>query len=372
MIQRAYRTELDPNNEQATLFQGFAEIRKFVFNVGLWEWQYQYENGGKPSAYKLKKQFNADKDRLFPWVRTAPYAVTEAAFRDLGDAYKQFFRRVKTGETPGYPKRKRYATSFSVRNTRVMQDRVRITGVGWVRLKERGYLPTTDSGLTFGTYATISRRAGRWFISVVVEENAPVLTDPHDTVIGVDFGIKALATCSNGKVFHNPKALDQALTRLGRLNKELARRKPGGSNWRKTKAKLQRAHKRVGDIRRHVQHQVSHYLTYEVQPDVIVLEDLNVKGMTSNGHLARAVSDVGFYELRRQVQYKADWLGIDVVLADRWYPSSKTCSRCGEKRDDLTLADRVFECPACGFTLDRDLNAARNLAALGKREKAPA
>lgn len=369
MIQRAYKTELDPNNEQATKFEIFARVRRFVYNVGRWEWIYQYEHDGKPSAYRLKKQFNAQKDDLYPWVRLAPYAVTEAAFRDLGDAYKNFFRRVKNGEDPGYPKRTRRADHFSVRNLKVERDRVRIQGVGWVRLKEYDYIPTTDTGLKFGTYATISRRGGRWFVSTTVEEPEPELKDRHAVVIGVDFGIKELATCSNGTVFSNSKPLEQALCKLARLNKELARRKRGGSNWHKTKRKLQRTHKRVSDVRRHIQHKISHYLTYDVRPSAIVLEDLNVKGMQSNGHLSRAISDVGFYELRRQIEYKAKWLGIEVVFADRWYPSSKTCSRCGVKKERLTLSDRIFVCDDCGFKVDRDLNAALNLAALGRNRQ---
>jgi putative transposase len=368
MIQRAYKTELDPNNKQRTQFEHFAWVRMAVFNVGLRAWEYEYEHGQKPSAYKLKKEFNAVKDDLFPWARTAPYAVTEAAFRDLGDAFKHFFRRIKNGETPGYPKPQRYSAGFALRNINVKRDRVRLQGVGWVRLKERDYLPLTDSGLKFGTYATISQRAGHWFASVVVEESRPELNDRHDTVIGVDFGINALATCSNGKVFENPKPLESALRKLGRLNKELARRKKGGMNWRKTKAKLAKAHKRVADIRAHTLHQISDYLTREVRPACIVIENLNVRGMVKNRHLSRAIFDVGFGELRRQIEYKADWLGIEVLVVDRWYPSSKTCSKCGEVKSDLSLSDRVYRCD-CGLEIDRDMNAALNLAALGRNRQ---
>ena len=365
-IARAYKTELNPNNWQASKFDRFAWVSMAVFNVGLREWKRVYENDGKPSAYGLKKRFNAVKDDVFPWARSAPYAVTEAAFGDLGDAFKHFFRRVKNGEEPGYPKHKKDKSSFAVRGLKVKSDRVYIQGVGWVRLKERDYIPTTDSGLKFGTYATISKRAGHWYISALVYEDMPELNDRHKhIVIGVDFGIKELATCSNGKVFKNPKPLVEAERKLNRLQRELARRKKGGSNWQKTKRKLQRAHKRVADIRSHTLHEISSYLTTEVRPRTIVIEDLNVKGMMKNHHLAKAISDVGFGELRRQIEYKAEWYGIEVVLADRWYPSSKTCSRCGVIKSDLTLSDRTFVCDDCGLQIDRDYNAALNLAALG-------
>jgi len=360
-----YKTELDPNDRQAAKFRRFAWIRDFVFNLGLWEWERQYKRDMKPNAWKLRKQFNEAKREYFPEALEAPYAVTETAFRDLGDAFKHFFRRVKNGEEPGYPKMAHGAQSFCVRNIDVEHDRVRITGVGWVNLKERGYIPTTDTGKKFGTYATISKRAGRWFVSVLAYEDIePVDINGH--VMGVDLGIHHLAVCSDGKVFENPKALTQGLRKLGRLGKELARRKKGGKNWKKTKAKLQKAHYRVSNIRESALHEVSSYLVRKA-PHMVVIEDLNIKGMVKNRHLARAVSDAAFYKLRRQIEYKSEWAGIEVLVADRWMPSSKTCSRCGCIKEDLTLADRMFVCEHCGYEVDRDLNAAMNLAALGER-----
>jgi len=360
-----YKTELAPNDKQVAQFRHFAWIRDFVFNLGLWEWQRQYKRDMKPNAWKLRKQFNAAKREYFPEALEAPYAVTEAAFRDLGDAFKHFFRRVKNGEEPGYPKTSCGARSFCVRNIKVEADRVRIQGIGWVRLKERGYIPTTDSGKRFGVYTTISRRAGRWFISVpVYEEMGPA--DLHSHVLGIDLGVHHLAVCSDGQVFENPKALDAGLREIGRLGRELARRKNGGKNWHKTKAKLQKAHHHVSNVRKYALHEVSSYVV-DSAPNTVVIEDLNVSGMVRNRRLARAVSDVGFHELRRQIEYKAEMAGIKVLVADRWVPSSKTCSRCGCIKEDLTLADRMFVCEHCGYEVDRDLNAAMNLAALGER-----
>jgi len=370
-IARAYKTELDPNNWQASQFQRFAEVRRFVFNVGLREWQCAYKRGEKPSAYGLKKQFNEVKDAYFPNVRDAPYAVTEAAFKDLGEAFKHFFRRIKNGEKPGYPKFKRDADSFAVRSTRFEDSRVRITGIGWVRLKERGYIPTTESGAKFGTYARITKRAGRWFISVSVYEDVDVPKNGHGDVIGVDLGLHHLVVCSDSATFDRSRALEDAERKLRRLDKELARRKKGGKNWHKTKRKRQIAYYRVSTARQHWLHQISHYLTAERRPSTIVLEDLNVKGMMHNHHLAKALSEASFGELRRQIEYKAEPLGIEVVVVDRWFPSSKTCSRCGCIKDDLTLSDRVYHCDECGFEIDRDLNAALNLAAMGKAQTAP-
>lgn len=370
-ILKAYKTELDPNDKQVALFRQCAGTARFVFNWGLATWQHWYEDGKKPSEYSLRKHFTEIKDEQCSWIREYPYAVTEAAFANLSDAFKHFFRRVKQGETSGYPKFKKRGQhdSFQLRDVKVKQDRIYLPSArgapkdkkfGWVRLKERGYIPTSGK---YGIYATISRQADRWFISVLVYEDAPEV-ELTDDVIGVDLGIKSIAVCSDGAVFDNPRTLAQAERKLKRLQRELSRRTKGGANWRKTQLKLQRQYAKVANIRRHIQHQISHHVTVKAKPRAVVLEDLNVSGMVKNHHLAKAVSDVGFYELRRQIEYKAEKLGIEVVLASMWYPSSKTCSGCGWKNEGLTLGDRVFSCPQCGLELDRDYNAAINLSRL--------
>ena len=373
---KAYKTELNPNNAQASQFVRFAEARRFVFNLGLREWQRQYENGEKPSEYGLRKQFNAVKYDYarhcshFKNVINSPYAVTEAAFRDLGNAFKNFFRRLKNGEEPGYPKFKRQSRSFSIRGIKVKNDRVHITGVGWVRLKESNYIPITESGLKFSTYATISKRGGRWFVSVPVYRDVQVPKNESDLVLGIDLGIKSLVVCSDYTVYENPKPLRQAQQKLRRLQRELSRRKKGGKNWHKTKRKLARQHARIANIRKHTLHQISHDLIVNKKPAVIVIEDLNVKGMTKNHHLAQAISDAGFGELRRLIEYKAERNGVKVIIADRWFASSKTCSRCGCIDSDLRLSDRTYRCAECGLEIDRDLNAALNLAAYGRKAQA--
>jgi len=368
-MNRAYKTELDPNNKQAGFFGRCAGASRFVYNWGLAEWKRQYEVGEKPSAYGLKKQFNAQKDELCPWVRELPYAVTGTAFLNLGVAFQNFFRRVKNGDDKaGYPKFKKRGqhSSFQLADYKTADGCIWLTRLGWVRLKEHGYIP---SGIAYGknggaTYCTVSERAGRWYISVQVEEpdREPIA---GQGTIGVDVGIKSLAVCSDGTTFENPKALAKHQRNLNRLQRELSRRTKGGQNWRKTKAKIARVHQKIANVRNHALHQVSNHVTAEARPAVVVIEDLNVAGMVKNHRLARAISDAGMAELHRQIEYKADWGGIEVVKADRWFASSKTCSGCGCIKADLTLADRTFNCSECGLKLDRDLNAALNLASLG-------
>jgi putative transposase len=315
--------------------------------------------------YEQSRRFNANKDEWCPWIRQIPYAVTESAIRNCDAAFKHFFRRVRNGKTPGYPrfKSRHRRKSFQIRGVKVEHDRVRLTGVGWVRLKERGYIPQNERQ---GVYATVSERAGRWYVSVLIYHKVPDVPNVSALVIGADLGLKTLVVLSNGETFENPHCLIKAEQKLKRLQRELSRRKRGGANWHKAKANLSRQHAKVSNIRKHVLHNISHRITAELRPKTIVLEDLNISGMMQNHHLAKAIADVGFYELRRQIEYKAKRYGIEVIIADRWYASSKTCSECGHKVDDLTLADRTFSCPECRLEIDRDLNAALNLAALGE------
>jgi putative transposase len=366
-IKKAYKTELNPNNKQRAYFWRCAGASRYVYNWGLAEWKRLYEAGDKPGAFKLCKRFNAAKDELCPWIRQVPYAITEATFRNLGFAFMNFFTRLKKGETPGYPKFKsrRGRQSFQLRYTTIEHGHVRLTHIGQVGLKEKGYLPLVGDVLKFGTYTTISHRAGRWYISVQTYEEIPEPQNGSTLVVGVDLGLKSLAVCSDGTVYENPKPLRKAQRKLKRLQRELARRNQGGKNWQKTRLKIQRQHARIANIRKHTLHNISHDLVVNKCPAVIVLEDLNVSGMVKNHHLAQAISDVGFYELKRQIEYKAGWHSVEVMFADRWFPSSKTCSGCGCIQESLTLAMRTFACDDCGLTIDRDQNAAINLAALG-------
>ena len=367
-ILRAYRTELDPTNKQRSYMGQCCGAIRYVYNWGLAEWKRQYEAGEKPSAYSLRKQFNGIKDDLCPWIRTLPYAVTESAFEALGRAFKNFFRRVKSGaKEKGYPRfkvRGRSRSSFRVRSLGVGHDAVRITGLGWVRLKEQGYLPLAEDIVKYGTYATLSERAGRWFVSVQAYEEMDIETVSSGAVIGIDLGLKSRAVLSNGKVFEIPRWLNIYRRQMGRAGRELSRRKKGGKNWRKSKAKIGQLHLKIANVRAHWLHEISNYVV-GLRPHTIVMETLNVQGMMQNRHLARAVADAGFFELRRQIEYKAKWAGIEVVLADTFYPSSKKCSGCGAQKSVLRLSERTYVCESCGLVIDRDLNAATNLAMLG-------
>jgi len=368
---KAYKTRLEPNNKQRSFFKRCAGTSRYVYNWGLAEWQRQYEAWKedntlkRPSRYGLCVQFNAIKDELCPWVRDVPYKVTESAFENLGRAFDNFFRGLKQGQNVGYPKFKnRYMSRrFRLCGIKPDTDKVYIPRLGDVRLSQRDYIPV---GAEYGIYSSFSERAGYWYISILVKDEADINAELNSKMLGIDFGIKTLATISNGRIFENPKPLYDAESKLKRLQRELSRRTKGGANYSKTKLRLARVYKLVADIREFTLHQVSDYVTAKCHPNAIVIEDLNVIGMLQNHHLARAIGDAGFSELRRQIEYKAERYGIEVMIADRWYPSSKTCHQCGAIKSDLTLADRTFVCEDCGLILDRDLNAALNLAAYGQ------
>ena len=365
-ICRAFKTELDPNNEQRTSFVRYCGAARFVYNWALADRITRYKAGEPTNLYEQKRRFNAIKDTEFPWIREVAYVITEEAFRHLDTAYQNFFRRVKIGGPAGFPKfksRKNGLGAFTMRGSlHIEANRVKLPRVGWVNLKEDSYLPL--DGTVRLLSITVSERARRWYASAQVEMEIPDAQAPDGEPIGVDFGIKSLAVLSNGVVFENPHTLKNAERKLKRLQREVSRRKPGSHNREKSRRKLAQAHAKVSNIRAHTVHNISHYLTAKIKPRAIVIEDLNVSGMTKNHHLAQAISDVSFSELRRQIEYKAAWRGIEVITADRFYPSSKRCSACGHIKKDLTLSDRIYRCESCGTVLDRDYNAARNLAAL--------
>jgi putative transposase len=229
-----------------------------------------------------------------------------------------------------------------------------------LRLKERGYLPTSGAKVLS---ATVSEQAGHWYVSIQVEQEqlVPGNTGP---VVGVDLGIKTLATLSDGTVIPNPKPLKRRLKKIKRLHRAVTRKPKGSQNRKKAARTLGQAYRKASNQRADTLHQVTTRLAKT--KSVIVIEDLHVAGMLKNHHLAQAIADVGFAEFRRQLLYKAEWYGSRIVLASRWEPSSKTCSACGWYDADLKLSDRVFRCQntSCGQILDRDLNAAINLSKL--------
>lgn len=376
-IQRGYKTELDLNDRQRTACLRHAGAARFAYNWGLQRKMDAYQAGQPiPTAIDLHRELNARKKTAWPWLYEVSKCAPQEALRDLDRAFAHFFRRVelqKQGQQNGpvgfpcFKSRKRGVGSFRLTGSiRVFPDRIQLPRLGRLRLKERGYLPS--SGVKILS-ATVSERAGRWFVSLQVEEEIPDPPPAQGAPIGVDLGISTLATQSDGVTYANPRALTQAQQKLRRLQRQLARQQKGSRNREKTRRKIARLHYRIANIRRDALHQATSSIVAKTKPaaerpSVVVIEDLNVSGMLQNHHLARAIADVGLYEFGRQLHYKATWAGSEIVVADRWYPSSKRCSRCGTLKAELDLSERMYECACCGLVMDRDLNAARNLVQL--------
>ena len=356
----AHRIALHPNNVQTTYLSRAAGTARFAYNWALAEWSRQYEahkadaSLPRPSQMALRRQLNGIKAERFPWMLEVSKNAPQMAIIQLGAAFKNFFAgRAK------YPKfrKKGLHDRFSLTNDQFSVDgsRIRIPNLGWVRMRET--LRFTGKIMS----ATVSRVADRWFVSITVDtpEDLPLPKAENQGAVGVDLGVSARATLSTGESIAGPKAHKALFSRLQRLSRSLSRKIKGSSNRRKAKAKLARLHARIAAIRTDALHKLTTALTCRFH--TIGIEDLNVKGMVKNRHLSRAVSDMGFFEFRRQLDYKTAQRGGVVVVADRWYPSSKTCSTCGHKLEALPLSVREWTCPECGSVHDRDVNAAINL-----------
>jgi putative transposase len=370
VIQQAYRFELDPNRAQRVLLARSVGASRYVYNWGLTESKRQYEITGKrPRLGDLKAQLVGLKQSEAPWLYEVSAHIGQSALKDLNVAFERFFKSVK-GEGPnaGYPRYKRKGERDSARIYEVTLDErhLRIPNVGRVRLKETCTARGFDGRVLS---ATITRRADRWFVSLAVErERQIVLPKPvrkSSDIVGVDLGLSSAAVIHDGRetrVVEPQRALRKNLTKLRRLDRQLARKQKGSANREKAKLRRARLHYGISCQRQEMLHQLSSSLART--KSVIVLEDLHVRGMQRNKHLALSISDAGFAELRRQLAYKSEWYGSTLIVADRWFPSSKLCSGCGIIKDTLSLSERVYECDACGLSLDRDENAAVNLRRL--------
>jgi putative transposase len=366
-IQRAYKTELALNSKQITACKKHAGAARWAYNWGLARKQESYQATGKSrSAIDLHRELNALKQTAVPWMYEVSKCAPQEALRNLDTAFTHFFRRAtltrqgKLRGKVGYPKfktRKHGLGSFRLTGAIVVfSDAIQLPRLARLRLKERDYLPTDARILS----ATVSEQAGHWYVSVLVEQEQAVPVN-RGPVVGVDLGVKKLATLSDGTEEPNPRHLKQRLSKIKRCQRAVSRKRKGSRNRTKAVHRLACLHRKVANQRANTLHRFTSRLAKT--KSVVVIENLNVAGMLKTHHLAQAIGDVGFGEFRRQLTYKAAWYGCRVMVASRWEPSTKTCSQCGWEDERLTLADRMFRCqnPECGLVLDRDLNAAINL-----------
>jgi putative transposase len=368
-VNRSHVIRLNTTPEQEVYFRKACGVARHAYNWALAHWKQARAEGKRVKLKDLKAEYNKIKGEQFPWCYEVTKCAPEQAFADLGQAFSNYWRMKeegtqpklkhprKDGEEAGFPhfkSKKRDRLSFYLANDKFSVDRhtLRVPKLGDVNMTEE----LRFHGKIMS--ACISYRAGRWFVSIAVEVEHET---PHHSggTVGIDLGVKTLATLSDGEKFENQKHYRKSLGRIQGLSKGLSRKVEGSQNWWKQTKKLAKAHYCVACQRQDTLHKMSRHVarTYAL----IGLEDLNTKGMLANHHLAQAMSDASFFEVKRQLLYKAEQYGGSVQLVDRWYASSKTCSGCSWINDDLTLAERVFMCHDCGLVIDRDHNAAINI-----------
>jgi putative transposase len=348
-------------DEQETLLRKSCGVARFTYNWALAQWTSLYKSGEKPTAFKLKKQFNSIRKQEFPWTYEVSKCASEQSFTNLGKAFSNFFQ--KTSKYPKF-KKKGVRDSFYISNDKFKLEgkKLKLPKIGWVKLTE---------GLRFSgkiMNLTVSRKADRWFVSFNVELTPEDLNSyklENQEVIGLDLGINKLVTLSNGQVFDGPKPLKSYLKKVKRLSKRLSKKIKGSKNRDKAREKLAKLHLRISNIRKDSLHKITTNLVKDY--GVICMEDLNVKGMMRNHKLAKAISDMGFHEFKRQLEYKMKLRNGRIIKVDRFYPSSKTCSECGNKKETMSLGEREYQCESCGIVLDRDINAAINIKREGIR-----
>jgi putative transposase len=355
---KAHKIRLHPTPEQANYFARAAGTARFTFNWAVAEWQQQYEAGGKPSALALRTQFNAIKRDQFPWVYEVTKCAARGAFMDVAAAFKNFFQGRKAGRKTGY---RRFKSQRRSRPSCYLANDKFTVGDHWIDVPKVGRVNMAETFRFSGTIlaARISKTAAWWFVSITVERPDEIPWNMHPPV-GIDVGLNRLATLSDGRQYENQRPLAHQLKRLRRLNKELARRTTGGKNWLKTKDKLGRAHYKIASLRLDWLHK----LTTEIATTsgIVAVEDLHVKGLIRNRCLSRSFSDAAVGKLLDLLESKGPRQGGMLLKVDRFFPSSQLCHCCGARKEDLTLADRIFVCPNsdCGYIGDRDENAALN------------
>ena len=373
---RSFKTELDPTEEQKIKILKTIGTCRYVYNFYLSHNKELYEKGekfmsGKSFSVWLNNEYLPENpDKI--WIKEVSSKSVKRSIENAHTAFQRFFN----GKS-GFPKFKKKGRQdvkmYFVRNNpkdcRCERHRVNIPTLGWVRLKEKGYLPTTRNGYMIRS-GTVSVKAGRYFISVLVDTADTKVEDTFHDGIGIDLGIKELAVCSDGKVYKNinksatVKKLEKKLRREQRsLSRKYENLKKGkaaqGKNIQKQRSKIQKMYYRLDNIRTdHINQMIAGIV--KTKPSYITIEDLNVSGLMKNRHLSKALASQKFYEIRAKLKNKCAEGGMELRIVDRFYPSSKMCHCCGSIKKGLKLSERIYRCE-CGYMADRDLNAAQNL-----------
>ena len=379
------KVRLLPNNKQLTKLFQYASCTRFAYNWALAREQENYRQGNKfLQDGELRKEFTQlKKQEDYKWLTKISNNVTKQAIKDACNSYKRFFKG--QSKYPKFKSKKRSKPSFYQDSVKIQftDTHVKVEGftmshrknkqkLNWIKLCEKGRIPTNCKYMN----PRITYDGLHWWVSVSVEVDNNTNSPPISEGIGIDLGLKDLAVCSDGNTYKNinktnkvkkiekrKRRLQRSISRKYNMNKEGVRYKKT-SNIIKREKKLLKVIKRLTNIRHNHLHQTTSEIVKR-KPSFICIEDLNVRGMMKNKHLSKAIQQQGFYEFRRQIEYKSNWNNILVIIADRFFPSSKLCSCCGGIKKDLKLSDRIYRCD-CGNIIDRDYQASLNLKKYGE------
>ena len=378
-LKRAYKVEINPTDEQKSKIHQTIGVSRFVYNFYIAHNKEVYEKEGKfVSGMDFSKWLNNEyipKNQDMKWIKEVSSKATKQAIMNGDKAFRDFFKKAK-----GFPrfkkKKNQDVKAYFPKNNKtdwtLERHRVKIPTLGWVRLKEFGYIPV-NSIVKSGT---VSQKADKYYVSILVEEDDKKVYKSTNEGLGIDLGVKEFVVCSNGIKFKNinktstvkkvEKKLKREQRKLSRKyeslkirNKNLKEGRATSQNIQKQLVKVQKLHQRLTNIRTDYINKIVSSIIKQ-KPSYITIEDLNVKGMMKNKHLSKAIASQKFFEFKTKLMFKCKENHIELRIVDRFYPSSKTCSSCGKVKKDLKLSDRVYKCD-CGLTIDRDLNASINL-----------
>ncbi len=373
---KSFKTEINPTEEQKTKIRKTIGTCRFIYNFYLAHNKKLHEDGKKfMSSNKFRIWLNNEylpQHPEYSWIKEAYSKAVTQSVNNGQTAFTRFFNHESA--FPNFKKKgesdvKMYFVKNNPKDCHCERHRIKIPSLGWVRIKEKGYIPTTKDGYVIKS-GSVSIKADRYYVSVLVEVSDNKTINHFDEGIGIDLGLKDFAIVSNGRTYQNInksaklKKLERQLIREQRcLSRKYENLKKGDAtqraNIQKQKLKVQKLHHRIDNIRTdYINKTIAEMV--KIKPSYITIEDLNVKGMMKNRHLSKAVASQKFYEFRAKLLTKCNKSGIELRVVDRWYPSSKTCHCCGSIKKDLKLSDRIFKC-RCGYIEDRDFNAALNL-----------